>query len=343
MADTANPTSADLKWMRRAIQLSRRGFPAPNPHVGCVLVRDEILVGEGWHAFAGGPHAEAATLSQAGEMARGATAYVTLEPCAHHGRTPPCADALLRAGVARVVVACPDPNPIAMGGLARLASFGVQTEVGLLTDEAERANSQFLFAMRHRRPRVTLKAAISLDGRVALPSGESQWITGPEARKEGHRLRAECGAVLVGRRTVERDDPQLTARLKGVVNPPLRIVLDPNHRLKGTEKVFDDSAPTKWVNQPFTLPEVLTDLFAVGVNGLLVEGGASTLTYFLRAGLADRLELFVAPTLLGDGPVWLESLGIETLSEASCLEFSKFRRRGRDLWISLDLSQKNIG
>jgi diaminohydroxyphosphoribosylaminopyrimidine deaminase/5-amino-6-(5-phosphoribosylamino)uracil reductase len=301
-------------------------------------VRDGEVVGEGYHHHAGDLHAEANALRVAGDRARGATAYVTLEPCAHYGRTPPCADALIAAGVQRVVVACPDPNPVAAGGLARVAAAGIETELGLLQAEAEAANEQFLFAMRHRRPRVVVKAAASLDGRIALPSGESRWITGEAARRQGHRLRAQCGAVLVGRRTVEVDDPLLTARLPGVVNQPLRVVLDPHSRLRGDERVFDASAPSLRVTGEVDLPELLNDLFRRKVTGLLVEGGAITAASFVKAGLVDRLELFLAPKLLGDGPTWLEGLGLPALAEVPLGEVRKLRRLGQDLWLSVDLA-----
>lgn len=323
--------------MRRAIALSRRGMPAPNPHVGCVIVRDGEVVGEGYHHYTGDLHAEANALNAAGEAARGATAYVTLEPCNHFGRQPPCSEALIAAGVARVIVACPDPNPKAAGGLAKVAAAGIETKIGFLEAEAAAVNQQFLFAVRHRRPRVVLKAAASLDGRIALPSGESQWITGEAARKEGHRLRVECGAVLVGRRTVELDDPQLTARIPGVVNQPLRVVLDPHARLKGTERVFDASAPTRHVTGPIDLPALLSDLYESGVKGLLVEGGAVTAASFVRANLVDRLELFLAPKVLGDGPSWLQGLDLPSLADTPHIRIRETRRVGSDLWIRADL------
>lgn len=318
-------------------------MPAPNPYVGCVIVRDGEVVGEGYHHYTGDLHAEANALRQAGEAARGATAYVTLEPCNHFGRQPPCSEALIRAGVARVVVACADPNPKAMGGLAKVAAAGIATQIGFLEEEAAAVNQQFLFAVRHRRPRVVLKAACSLDGRIALPSGESQWITGEAARREGHRLRVACGAVLVGRRTVELDDPQLTARIPGVVNQPLRIVLDPQRKLKGTERVFDDSAPTRHVTGAIDLPALLSDLYESGVKGLLVEGGAVTAGSFLRAGLVDRLELFMAPKLLGDGPSWLHGLELGALGDAPMARIRETRRVGSDLWIRADLRETSAG
>jgi diaminohydroxyphosphoribosylaminopyrimidine deaminase/5-amino-6-(5-phosphoribosylamino)uracil reductase len=328
----------DHHYMRRAIELAARGFPAPNPQVGCVLVQGDEIVGEGHHEAAGHPHAESVALAMAGPAAEGATAYVTLEPCAHHGRTPPCADALIRAGVSRVVIAVPDPNPKATGGAQRLRGHGIEVEVGVEAEAAERGNAQFLFAMRHRRPRIVIKAACSLDGRIALPSGESQWITGPEARAAGHRLRAECGAVLVGRKTVERDDPLLTARLDGVVNPPLRIVLDPQAKLRGTERVFDSSAPTRHVTGAIDLPDLLAQLFGEGVHGILVEGGAVTISHFVRAGLADRLELFLAPVFLGAGPTWLEDFGLNRLADAARGRIERIQRWGVDVQLSVALS-----
>lgn len=330
--------------MRRAVQLSRRGFPAPNPHVGCVLVRDGEIVGEGYHHHAGGPHAEVVALRQAGGRAKRATAYVTLEPCNHYGRTPPCSLALREAGVARVVVACPDPNPRAAGGASALREAGIPVETGFLEAEAAAANVQFLTAMRLRRPYVVVKAAASLDGRIALPSGESQWITGPAARRAAHRLRAECGAVLVGRRTVEADDPRLTARIPGVVNQPLRVVLDPDGRLSPEAKAFDGEAPTlrvtradglaAWTPEGFDLPSLLASLFERGVLGLLVEGGAATISGFVRAGLVDRLELFLGPKVLGAGPSWLEDAGIGVLADAPTFGLGKSRRLNDDLWLS---------
>ncbi len=341
----------DKAAMRRAIRLSRRGFPAPNPHVGCVILRGGVVVGEGWHAYAGGPHAEAVALAGAGDAARGGEAFVTLEPCAHHGRTPPCADALLVAGIARVVAACADPNPRAAGGLARLAAHGVRTEVGLLREEAATANVGFLTAMRLKRPYVVVKAACSLDGRIALPSGESQWITGAAARRAAHRLRAECGAVLVGRRTVQADDPLLTARLPGVVNQPVRIVLDPHARLSGRERVFEGQLGVSTLHMVakarhgsqieirlgsngFDLHHILTLLFERGLTSLLVEGGAHTIRSFFAANLVDRVELFMAPLLLGAGPAWLEGGELGTLDGVPRLRVERVRRAGADLWIS---------
>lgn len=339
----------DREAMARAIDLAAGGFPAPNPHVGCVLVKDGKVVGEGFHTHAGAPHAEAMALAAAGEAAKGATAYVTLEPCNHRGRTPPCSLALIAAGISRVAIAVADPNPRAQGGADRLRHEGIQVEMGLLCEEAAAVNRQFLFAMKHHRPLVTLKTAMSLDGRIALPSGESKWITGEDARAEGHRLRAERGAVLVGRRTITADNSQLTARILGVVNQPTRVVLDPHRRLVGNENVFDGSAATIRAVAPefarlgdlvvplldaeFDLNELLKKLFDRGITGLLVEGGATTLGHFVSTGLWDELVAFVAPKILLAGPSWAEGFAPESMNAVIRHEFVEAKKLDGDLCI----------
>lgn len=335
--------SEHTAYMDRAIRLARRGFPAPNPRVGCVLVRDGRVVGEGWCPYAGGPHAEAMALASAGEAARGADAYVTLEPCDHHGRTPPCSLALLKAGVARVFVAVADPNPKAAGGAHRLREAGIPVEIGLGEATARAVAAQFHFAMAQGRPLVVAKAGCGLDGRIALPSGESKWITSPAARRAAHALRAELGAVLVGYRTVVADDPHLTARLPGVVNPPLRVVLDPRAALEGTERVFDRAAETLWIREPLSPEEVVARVGERGATGLLVEGGGRTIARFLAAGMVDRLELFMAPRVLGDGPAWCEGLGLPSLSDAPGFRWVSTRRVGPDLRLTLqNLNAKRV-
>jgi diaminohydroxyphosphoribosylaminopyrimidine deaminase/5-amino-6-(5-phosphoribosylamino)uracil reductase len=230
----------DLLWMRRAIRLAKRGFPAPNPHVGAMIVKDGALVGEGFHPYKGAPHAEVYALQQAGERARGATLYVTLEPCCHYSFTPPCTNAVRDAGIARVVVGMLDPNPEVNGkGIEQLREAGIQVELlspnipaeAKLIDALEAVNRIYLYWRRHDRPFITLKAAMSLDGKIATHTGDSKWITGTRARGMAHRLRAEHQAVLVGVETVIRDRPRLTARVRGVRNQPLRVVLDAQVRL----------------------------------------------------------------------------------------------------------------
>jgi len=259
----------DRAAMARALELAARGrgTVAPNPLVGAVVVRDGRVVGEGWHQVAGGPHAEVAALADAGPLAAGSTVFVTLEPCAHTGRTPPCTAALLAARVARVVVAVPDPNPVAAGGAEVLRAAGVPVDVGLLGDEAARQNRAFLFAVTRGRPLVVLKAAVSLDGRIAAADGTSRWITGPQARARAHELRADAGAVLVGAGTALADDPRLTVRLPGWAGrQPLRVVLDGRARLPLTAAVLDGEAPTLVVVGPDADPARVAALRAAGAD-----------------------------------------------------------------------------
>src|SRR6476646_5423929 len=236
--------AADLAWLERCMELGELGArtAAPNPLVGCVLVRDGVAIGEGWHRRPGTPHAEAHALEAAGD-ARGATAYVTLEPCCHHGRTPPCADALIAAGVRRVVAAVEDPDPrVAGGGVASLRTAGIAVETGLCAAEATEVNAGFFQRVRRGRPLVTLKLATSLDGRIATASGESRWITGPPARERAHLLRATHDAILVGTATVLADDPQLTCRLPGLAGrSPVRIVIDRQLRIPLAARLFAEA------------------------------------------------------------------------------------------------------
>ncbi|HLK14278.1 MAG TPA: bifunctional diaminohydroxyphosphoribosylaminopyrimidine deaminase/5-amino-6-(5-phosphoribosylamino)uracil reductase RibD [Fimbriimonadaceae bacterium] len=336
--------------MQRAVALSKRGYPAPNPHVGCVIVKDGAIVGEGYHNHAGGPHAEVAALRAAGPRAAGASVYVTMEPCNHHGRTPPCSEALLAAGVAKVSYAVSDPNPVAGGGAEALRAAGIAVSHGLLANEAEAANEMWLTAVRRRRPYVVAKAAASLDAKAALPTGESKWITGESARRRGHVLRAECGAVMVGRRTVLADEPLLTARIPRVPNQPTRIILDRNGQLSPDHRVFDNSAPSLRVVGPgakhegmlvpmkgdgFDLPALLDRLYGEGFTSILVEGGPTTLGAFFAAGLVDRLHLFVAPKVLGDGIDWVRGMHVATLAQAPEFKLLQVRRHGPDLELIL--------
>lgn len=297
---------ADARWMAAAVALGGRGRgrTAPNPNVGCVIVRDGVVVGRGWTQPGGRPHAEAMALEQAGTAARGATAYVTLEPCAHVSpRGPACSDLLADAGVARVVAALRDPDPRTDGrGAARMETRGIAVDIGTGADEARLSMAGFLTRRRFGRPHVTLKLATSLDGRIALDSGESQWITGPRARAHVHLERARHDAILVGRGTFDADRPRLDVRLPGLeARSPARVLLSSTA-----------PAPEGW--RVVRTPDGAADL--PDVDYLFVEGGAATASAFLRAGMVDRLLLYRAPILIGAGRAALGDIGLERLADA---------------------------
>jgi diaminohydroxyphosphoribosylaminopyrimidine deaminase/5-amino-6-(5-phosphoribosylamino)uracil reductase len=322
-----DPSTQDHEWMARAIHLSRNGFPAPNPHVGCVIVRDNVLVGEGWHVAAGLDHAEVMALRDAGDRARGATAYVSQEPCNHWGRTGPCSEALLSAGVSRVVFAVSDPHDKASGGGARLASAGVEVCMGVLEAEARAENELFLQAIHRQRAKIVLKAAITADGFSARADGTSKWITGELSRARGHHLRAELGVVIVGKGTVAADDPALTARVEGVVNQPKPYIIDSRRELQGHYQLLEnpslrfityrENAGPGDIGLPISQDRVLEldqlprKLFDEGHIGALVEGGAHTLHQFLGQGVWDELWIFQAATLFGEGIHWAKGLSVE--------------------------------
>jgi diaminohydroxyphosphoribosylaminopyrimidine deaminase / 5-amino-6-(5-phosphoribosylamino)uracil reductase len=296
-----SPRMNETALLERALELAERGrsTTAPNPVVGAVLVRDGEIVGEGWHERAGRPHAEIVALDAAGQRARGATLYVTLEPCAHHGRTPPCADALVAAGVTRVVAAVGDPNPETDGaGFDRLRAGGVTVELpgGDVEWRARVQNEAFRTWIARQRPFVTYKAAVTLDGRVTVPG--SRWVTGEESRRRVHELRAQVDAVAVGMGTVRADDPQLTARGVAAERQPRRLAFGRRPLPVGSQ--------LELVEGP--LDEELTRLAGEGVQSLLLEGGPTLATSFLAEGLVDKLLLFIAPTLAGSGPRWLGEL-----------------------------------
>lgn len=317
----SDPTAID-RAMRRALDLAcTPGVPhGPNPRVGCVLLApDGSEIAEGFHRGAGTPHAEAAALAEAGESARGATAVVTLEPCNHTGRTGPCAQALIDAGVARVVYAQPDPNPLAAGGAATLRAAGVAVEMGLLEHEARRLNRAWTFALEHGRPFVTWKVATTLDGRSAAVDGSSRWISNATSRRDTHRLRAECDAILVGTGTVLRDDPQLTVRDEVDVplpreRQPLRVVMG-DREVPGSARVLDDAAETVHLRTR-DVGEVLADLHARGRQHLFLEGGPTVAAAFLAAGCVDEVVVYVAPKLLGSGRAAVADLGIASITDA---------------------------
>lgn len=351
--------------MEAALALARRGLGrvAPNPAVGCILVRDGTVVGRGWTQPGGRPHAETEALVRAAGAAHGATAYVTLEPCAHHGRTPPCADALVESGIARAVVALDDPDPRVAGrGLARLRGAGIATDVGLMAREAERVNAGFLMRIRAGRPLVTLKLATSLDGRIATSGGESRWITGAAARRAAHLLRASHDAVMVGSGTALADDPALTCRLPGLEDrAPLRIVVDGRLRLPETATLVRTAAerPTLVLTGPapdaarraalerlgvtvepvpdgpdghLDLVLAMQRLGARGLTRVLVEGGGTLAAALLAADLADRLVWHRAPLMLGgDGVAAVGPLALGRLAEAHRFARVDLAEAGGDL------------
>jgi len=349
-ASAGGNREADQRWMKAALALARRGLGNvwPNPAVGCVLVGEGRVVGRGWTQPGGRPHAETEALRRAGTAARGATAYVSLEPCSHWGHTPPCADALVDAGVRRAVIALEDPDPRVSGaGIRRLRRAGVAVETGLGAADAAEVNAGFLISQRLERPLVTLKLATSLDGHIATRTGESRWITGPPARAHTHKLRAEHDAVMVGTGTVLADDPQLTCRLPGLGHHlPVRVVLDRQLRIPTTARVIAEASQTPtWVltlrsGDParratflasgvvlievgadaggrIDLAAALQALGARGLTRLLVEGGAGLAGALLRLQLVDRLVWMHAPLLIGgDGTPAIGAFGIAALADA---------------------------
>jgi len=327
--------------MARARELGHAvlGTTSPNPPVGAVVLDAAgAVVGEGATSPPGGPHAEVHALAQAGERARGGTAVVTLEPCAHTGRTGPCADALIAAGVARVVVAVPEPTRSATGGAARLRAAGVDVELGVEQAEAAQgALAGWLTGVSAGRPQVVWKVATTLDGRVAAADGTSRWITGPDARAAVHRLRAGCDAVLVGSGTALADDPQLTVRDAAghtAERQPLRVVLDRRGRVPAGARVHDGAARTLVSRAP-TPAALLAELFGLDVRRVLLEGGPTLAAAFLAAGLVDEAVVHVAPTLLGAGAHMVGDLGIPTITDALHLAVTDVTRLGGDVQIRL--------
>ena len=362
----------DCRYMALALQLARRGWYTthPNPRVGCVIVRDGQIVGEGWHERAGEPHAEVHALRMAGEAARGADVYVTLEPCSHFGRTPPCANALVQAGVKRVFAAMVDPNPqVAGNGLRLLQEAGIEPASGLLENEARALNVGFIKRMTSNRPFVRLKMAMSLDGRTAMASGESVWITGEAARRDVQFLRAQAGAVLTGIGTVLADDPSLNVRLTAeelgiqcTVRQPLRVVLDSQLRFPLTAKLLDspDTLLIYTCSQnavkiaqlqalgvkirPFTgeqlvLTEVLDALAIDGITEVHLEAGATLTGAFVAQGLVDELVLYVAPHLMGSDARALFNLPFTRMNQRLALQISDVRAVGHDWRITAHFSQ----
>ena len=352
---------ADREHMAEALRLAEKGLftATPNPRVGCVIVRDGQAVGAGWHEKAGGPHAEVLALRAAGARTRGAPAYVTLEPCSHHGRTPPCVDALIEAGIARVVAAMQDPNPsVAGSGYARLRAAGIEVESGLMQNEAHALNIGFVARMSRGRPWVRMKIAASLDGRTALANGQSQWITGPEARRDGHAWRARACAVLSGIGTVRDDDPQLNVREVETTRQPLKVVVDSRLQLPLSAKLLasgkvlvaaavEDKAAIAALRaqgaEVVVLPnargkvelaELMRELARRELNEVHVEAGHKLNGSLLAAGLVDELLIYLAPSILGDVARGMFSLPeLTDLAQKRLVQFTDVQTMGSDLRI----------
>ena len=352
-------SSSDHACMSQALQLAEKGLysTTPNPRVGCVIVREGRVVGSGWHERAGHPHAEINALDVAGTAARGATAYVTLEPCSHHGRTPPCAEALVKAGIARLVIAMQDPNPlVAGGGCALLKQAGIEVKIGLMEAEAKALNIGFVARMTRKRPWVRMKIAASLDGKTALNNGTSQWITGEAARRDGHRLRARSCAVLTGIGTVLADNPQLTVRQVETFRQPLRVVVDSRldmpvdaRLLRGAgELIFTATASEGKIialrdvgarsivlpdeNDNVDLVRMMQMLADFELNEVLVEAGCKLNGSLINAGLVDELVIYLAPHLIGDAARGMLKLPeLTDLAEKRALKIHDLRTVGTDI------------
>lgn len=356
----------DHTFMSQALRLAAHGLYStdPNPRVGCVIVRDGAVVGKGWHRAAGEPHAEAHALEDAGENARGATAYVTLEPCSHYGRTPPCVDALINAGISRVVVAAQDPSPKVAGqGLARLKMQGVAVELGLMQKQAVQLNSGFISRFSRGRPYVRAKLAMSLDGRTSMANGESKWITSEAARDDVQRLRARSSVIVTGIGTVLADNPRMNARIHADVIQPDRVVVDTNLRMPSDAAMFKQTGLT-WLancsrderlrsrlqqagarlldlpthNGTIDLHALLSALSDLEYNEVLVEAGPTLSGAFMQAGLIDELIIYQAPHLMGDGGSPLMYLpSIQSMQNRLELKMTELRYVGNDLRLSYEL------
>jgi len=352
----------DNAYMARAMQLARRGLYTahPNPRVGCVLVRDGKIVGEGWHEKTGGPHAEVVALNDAGDAAKGATVYVTLEPCSHTGRTPPCADALVDAGVARVVIGMQDPNPqVAGSGIERLRQAGIDAVVGVLESDCRGLNPGFIRRMETGRPYVRLKLAVSLDGRTAMASGESKWITSEAARADVQKLRAMSSAIITGAGTVLADDPSLTVRTETVARQPLRVIVDSHLSTPATARIFREDGETIVVtasedaeaveelvnagaeviqfssaNHGFNLEELMQLLVERECNEVMFEAGATLAGSALSSGIVDELIVYVAPHVMGaDARGMFNIPDLDGMEDRIALEVADVRMVGPDIRI----------
>lgn len=368
--NTTSANDADRGWMQQAIALATQGKPSPNPRVGCVLVRDGTVVGEGWHEFAGGPHAEVSALKMAGERARGATAYVTLEPCNHHGRTPPCTEALIAAGIAQVVFGLNDPNPNVTGnGARRLTQAGIAVIAGVEVQGCEALVSSWKTYVMRGTPKVFLKVAMSMDGRIATRSRDSKWISNELAREDAHRLRAQADAILVGVGTVLADDPMLTPRNVSVPGkPPVRVVLDTQLRTPPTSMLAKTAHEAEtWIfcgedapadreralraegvtvsrvpltDERIALKSMLKKLGERGIVELLVEGGGAVHGSFLDAGLGDALVAYMAPIIIGGRDAFgaFGGAGSDKVIDACKLDHCKIESIGNNFKLTAEMT-----
>ncbi len=365
----------DTHYMQMALGLAAngRGFTSPNPMVGAVIVRDGEVVGKGWHEFAGGPHAEVNAIADAGNLSQGATLYVTLEPCHHHGRTPPCTEAILAAGISRVVVAMTDPNPrVTGGGNTFLLANGIDVTTGICEADARQLNRFFIKHAQTGRPYVILKSAATLDGRIATRTGDSKWVTGAAARTRGHELRHEVDGVMVGVNTIKADDPSLTTRLehtRGI--DPIRIVLDTRLTIPENSKVLQGGAASdtliitgnyadddrrqrlsaqgvRIIETPvrdgrIDLALLMDRLGAMDITSLLVEGGGQVAAAMLNAGLVDRICFFFAPKILGgEGISMCSGPGPEKMADAIRIDNMEIHRLGDDILIEGDVGKRQV-
>ena len=358
--------------MERALLLARTQgrYVTPNPKVGAVLVKNGKIIAEGAHQQYGGPHAEIVVLKKAGHKAEGATLYVTLEPCSHYGKTPPCAHAVIKAGIIKVVAAMKDPYPLVAGkGFVLLRKAGIRVKVGLLETEAKELNENFVFSQVHQRPKVILKAAVTLDGKIATVSGKSKWITGPLALRKAHQIRSSVDAILVGSRTAFLDNPSLTVRLPNYRREdgwPLRVLLDSKLQIKLSAKIFQGSSKTLVFTSPkasfsrekalqqkgiqvfriplkekmLSLEAVLKTLYSLSIRSVLVEGGAETHASFLKEKMADDLALFIAPKIFGGlAPGWVGGVGALTPSKAWMARNINIEKLGVDYLLTARLRE----
>ena len=363
-----NPFKLPHEYMRRAIELAKRGNTAPNPMVGAVLVKADKTIAEGFHSYAGGPHAEVVALRKAGKKAKGADLYVNLEPCCHQGRTPPCTDAIIKSGVSKVYIGMKDPNKLVNGkGIRRLQAAGIKVSVGLWKEDCEKLNEGFVKVMKTGLPFVTMKTAISLDGKIATRTGNSQWISGTESRNFVHELRNQNSAILIGTNTILKDNPLLTCRLKKMGGRhPTRIILDRENKIPLKAKVFSNSKKQRVIyvagskissqrkktlveknieiingktnKSGFDLKHLMKHLVKKDLTSVLIEGGGEINNSALKAGIVDKIYIFISPILIGgkQAPGLIGGLGVSKIVKALSLKNMKVTEMGEDLMVEAE-------